>query len=516
MRGPKRKTGRKYALAVTLVAVVAAIGLGLYGLKYVGNLLTGRSLNTAGKVEFEHKMPIPDLAPSTLARDGTRTFDLTLQSGVTSFFENSTTRTWGINSTYLGPTLRAQRGEKVQVNVKNNLPETTSIHWHGMHLPAKMDGGPHQPIEAAASWSPSWKIDQPAATLWYHPHPHGETEQHVERGLAGMFILDDDTPAAKSLPSTYGIDDLPVIVQDKRFDRNKQFDMRGGGPTGRLGDTILANGAVNPYVEVTTQRVRLRLLNGSTARIYNFGLSNGDAFELVATDGGLLERSVSLKRVMLSPGERAEIIVTMRGGQTVELRSYPQQLDAGFIAEKRIGAADTLDVLQLRAAEQLAPSAEVPAQLAYVERLAESAASEVRRFRLDSERSINGKTMDLRRVDFSVVRGATEVWEVTNMGGSPHSFHIHDVQFQVLAIGGSPPPPELAGWKDTILLKEGQTVRLIMRFSDYSDPSFSYMYHCHLLRHEDQGMMGQFVVIEPGATPPTELPASEHSHMPMN
>lgn len=512
----KRRGNTARSKGLLALVIVAAICLSGYALISVGNLLIGKSLDTAGKVSFEHKMPVPAIAESTLSKDGTRIFNLSLQTGTTSFFKDYLTETWGVNGAYLGPTLRATRGEKVQVNVANNLPETSSVHWHGMHLPAKMDGGPHQPIAKSATWSPTWKVDQPAATLWYHPHPHGETEKHVERGVAGMFIVDDNTPAANSLPHTYGVDDLPVVVQDKRFDGKKQLVLNGAsGPTGRLGDTVLVNGAVTPHVDVATERVRLRLLNGSTARIYNFGLSNDDAMQLVATDGGLLEKPVSLSRIVLSPGERAEVIVTMRAGERVELRSYPADVGAGFVAQRRIGSGDTLDILQLRAVSNLVPSPEVPAQLTTVEHMVESAATKTREFVLDSDKTINNKTMDLKRVDFSVTRGDTEVWEVTNMGGSPHSFHVHDVQFQILSVRGSIPPPELQGWKDTILIKEGQTARLIMKFSDYSDPAFPYMYHCHLLRHEDQGMMGQFVVVEPGAAPVPSLPASEHSHMDM-
>jgi len=269
--------------------------------------------------------------------------------------------------------LRARRGEKVLVNVTNDLGETSTIHWHGMHLPAAMDGGPHQPIEPGETWSPSWRIDQPAATLWYHPHPHGETAQHVYRGLAGLFYVDD--AARPRLPSTYGVDDVPLIVQDKEFDGNR-FDTSHGlfESTGILGDTILVNGTPGPYLDVTTQRVRLRILNASNARIYDFAFDDGREYDVVGTDGGLLPEPVPVT-------------------------------------------------------------------------------------------------------------------------------HLEDVEFQIASIDGQAPPAYLRGWKDTVFLPPGREVELLLHFADYADPDAPYMFHGHLLRHEDSGMMGQFVVVRPGEKP---------------
>src|SRR5688500_15707652 len=152
-----------------------------------------------------------------------------------------------------------------------------------MHLPARMDGGPHQEVRPGATWSPTWTVDQPAATLWYHPHPHGQTARHVQRGLAGMFILDDEPARKLALPHDYGVDDIPVIVQDRSFDRGGQIKDGGG-----IGDALLVNGPVASYLDVRTERVRLRLVNASAARTYSFGLSYGRRFTLIGTDGGLL------------------------------------------------------------------------------------------------------------------------------------------------------------------------------------------------------------------------------------
>lgn len=492
----------------TFLALAVLAGLLIIGMIATLAFVWQRSLvNTVGKVSFEKPLSIPPLADSVVGPDGTRTFNLTLQTGKTTFFDDAQTDTWGINQSYLGPTLRAKRGEKVQVTVKNTLPEASTMHWHGMHVPAKMDGGPHQPVAAGATWSPYWTINQPAATLWYHPHPHGQTEKHVYRGLAGMFILDDDSEVSRELPRTYGKDDLPIIVQDKKFSSDRQLSESS------LGNEVVVNGTRTPHVSVTTELVRLRLLNASTARVYNFGLSNDQSMQLIASDGGLLEKPVAMKRIVLSPGERAEVIVAMQPNQQTILRSYPTKTGANFYTNRTTGGDDSLDIMQLRAAAQLEPSPKVPQQLTTIPRLKAVDAAITRKFTL-SGFSINDKLMDMNRIDATVKRGETEIWEVTNIDALVHNFHIHDVQFQVLSVGGSPPPPELSGYKDTVLVKPGQTVRLIMQFTDYSDPQYPYMFHCHLLNHEDQGMMGQFVVVEPGQAPKQRIDPSlmKHEH----
>lgn len=428
---------------------------------------------------------------------GQRIFDLVAQAGVSQILPGKETQTWGFNGALLGPTLRARRGEEVLIRFRNELDETTSVHWHGMHLPAVMDGGPHQPVAPGQSWQPHWRIKQPPATLWYHPHLHGETEQHVYRGLAGLFIIDDDVRDALALPSNYGVDDIPIIVQDKIFNQAGQLRQAERAEVGLLGDTILVNGTYAPYLDVTTTKVRLRILNGSTARIYNFGFSDDREFYLIATDGGLLTSPHRINRIQLSPGERAEIVVEVQPDTQTILRSYPPDLGAVLAIAGAYGGEDSFDILLLRAADQLRSTPEIPPALAAVEPLHEADAARTREFRLDG-RKINGRAMDMRRIDEVVNVGSTEIWEVFNQNLYPHNFHIHDVQFQILDIGGAPPPPELAGWKDTVYLRPRTRYRLILRLTDYTALDAPYMYHCHLLWHEDQGMMGQFVVVEPG------------------
>ena len=502
---------RRWALRLALVAtfLLALIGLALAA---AATVWVRADRDTAGRLDFIRPLAIPPLADSRTDEQGRRVFDLDLQTGRTDFGRGRSTPTWGINGPHLGPTLRAARGEQVLVNVANNVGENTSLHWHGMHLPARMDGGMHQPIEPGAMWSPTWTIDQPAATLWYHPHLHDNTAGHVYRGMAGMFILDDTDSGALDLPTTYGVDDLPLIVQDKSFTDDGQLDTGAPvfSPIGFLGDTVVVNGTIAPYVDLSTERVRLRLLNASNARTYSFGLDENRPMALLGTDGGLLPAPVNLTRVRLSPGERADVVVTMEPGEKTVLRSFPTDLGTDFFQQRFAGGDDTLDILQLRAADQLEASPQIPVHLTSEAGPQASDAVVTRTFDL-SGTDINDRNLDPARIDEVVTVGDTEIWEVTNTGGSPHSFHVHDVQFRVLDIDGREPPPELRGPKDTIYAVPDTTIRLVMRFTDYSDPHFPYMFHCHVLQHEDSGMMGQFVVVRPGEQPGDSIGAP-HQH----
>ncbi|MDX2931950.1 multicopper oxidase family protein [Streptomyces ipomoeae] len=474
---------------------------------------TGADVSTVGKVAFDEKLAIPPPARSSVDKNGTRVFDLRMRAGETEFKDGRKTPTWGFNGSYLGPTLRAERGEKVRVRIRNELEEASTVHWHGMHLPARMDGGPHQMVAPGATWSPHWTVDQPAATLWYHPHPHGATARHVAQGLAGLFLIDDREAARLALPKKYGVDDLPLIVQDVRFDGAKLDTGRGTlQNVGFLGDRTMVNGTLNPYQEVHDELIRLRLLNASTARTYDFGFPDDRGFTLIATDGGLLEQPVSQRRVQLSPGERAEIVVRMRAGERLTLRSFPQHNYGDAWQRRFAGGDDSFDVLQLRAADRLRPSPELPSVLGDLE-LPGGEESAVRGRYFDLKRSgINGRPMEMTRVDETVTRGTTEVWTVHNGNGMPHNFHVHDVQFRILEVNGEKPPPALRGRKDTVFLPNGTTMKLALRFDGPADTETPYMYHCHLLYHEDEGMMGQFVVVEKGQRAGTPPSHTTHAH----
>lgn len=493
---PRRRITRRGVLKAGLIGVPAVLATATAGF---GWAWVRADVDTTDDVTFRNRLAIPPLDTGRIDGSGRRTFELRATAGRSRLRSGPPTTTWGYNGSLLGPTLRAARGEQVAVTVHNALSEVTTVHWHGMRLPAQMDGGPHQPIPPAATWSPHWTIDQPAATLWYHPHPHGTTAQQVYRGLAGLFLLDEASPTPTGLPDEYGVDDIPVIVQDKNFTGDNQFDDQFStllGDVGVLGDTLLVNGTIGAYLEVVTERVRLRLLNASNARIYRFGFADGRSFQLVGTDGGLLPAAHESDRIQLSPGERAEIVVTVRAGEQPVLRSFPPDLGLDPINNRFTGGDDAFDVLQLRAARALRPSAAISGPLAEVSRLAPGSGATTRRFEL-SGKQINGRIMDPDRIDFTAAADTVELWDVVSPFPKPHNFHVHGTQFQVLSVNGRPPPPELSGWKDTVFTPPEAAIRLAIRFSGEADPHHPLMFHCHLLAHEDHGMMGQFVVRGP-------------------
>ena len=499
----RRKTFTRRAV---IGAGIAAAGrAALVGGTYVALEQATEPISTVGDIAFDTPLMIPPLIDPEPDHEGRKTYNLELQTGETEILAGRATSTWGVNGPLLGPTLRARRGDRVAIAVHNELPENTTLHWHGMHLPAKHDGGPHQMIHAGGSWYPEWDIDQPASTLWYHPHPHGTTAEHVYRGVAGLFLIDDDESDAADLPAEYGVDDIPLIIQDRAlhddgtlsFDTGGFLDQFGGSQSfGIFGDTILANGTAGTFLKVNRRLIRFRLLNGSNTRFYNLGFSDDRLFRLVATDNGLVPgKPIELSRIQLGPSERAEIAVAFDDSETVVMRSYEQDLGAG---ESQMRANDTFDIVELRAFGDLVDSADLPTILT-VSNEAPSVpdGATERRFRLQDHSRINDRKMDMARIDDVVSAGALEIWTVSS-SGNPHTFHIHGATFHLLDVDGDSPPAELRGPKDTVFVNQDHAVTLAVQFQEHTDAEMPYMYHCHLLRHEDNGMMGQFVVVEPG------------------
>ena len=474
---------------------------GLAALAGCGNPGSG-SKGNAGTLAFANRLRVPPLLEPVVAADGTKRFSLTMRAGQVELLPGKPTTTWGFNGAFLGPTIRATRGDRVAMRVHNQLGEPSTVHWHGMRLPAVMDGGPHQMIPPGATWSPRWTIDQPAATSWYHPHPHGNTATHVYRGLAGLFLVDDPATAALGLPSAYGVDDVPLILQDKVLDANGVLQEDSHPVWGLMGDQILVNGVYDPFFEVTSTLVRLRILNGSTARMYNVEFADRRRFHVIGSDAGLLAAPVAVDRVQLSPGERLEVLVEFAPRDQVVLRSVAGDngIDEG-----------NYELLKFVAADQLKPGPPVPQRLAASRRIEAPAGARERTFKLNGSDAINGREMDMTRIDEVVPAGATEIWQVQNPVYS-HNFHIHEVAFRILDIDGKEPPEYLQGPKDTVFIPRKSTVRLAVQFGHHTDPRTPYMYHCHILRHEDEGMMGQFVIVEPGseASVPRTLPSHHH------
>jgi len=476
---------------------------------------------------------IPALLEGTF-QEGTRSFSLQARNGLTRFFEEFETPTLGINGSYLGPTLRLRCAEPIVIDVHNTMTEETTLHWHGLHVPASMDGGPHQIIAPGARWRAEFTLDQHASTCWYHSHLHHRTGPQVYSGLAGMIIVASAESDALDLPSQYGVDDVPLILQDRRFDENGALVY----PTnvsalmrGVRGETLLVNGTAAPYLEVSTQKLRLRVLNAANARTFTIARSDGQAFALIAGDSSFLESPLQVDRVTLAPGERAEIVLNIAPSEpfflvNLPVSPYPALYNGQMNGMMRLLDKDAFDVLQIRPAAALAVSPEVPAVLTQIARLQESEATQTRYFELGMGNGpgngggregrgaggggngggngggfgggvfkLNGMTMDMNRINFEVQEGAVEIWELRNVSPMIHPFHIHKVHFEILDRNGVPPPPEERGLKDTVRVHISETVRVIARFDRYPDPDHAYMYHCHILEHEDHGMMGQFVVV---------------------
>ncbi len=400
-----------------------------------------------------------------------------------------------------------EKGQQVTLNVHNQLSDTTTTHWHGLHLAAINDGSPHNVILPGETWSPSFTVLDNAATYWYHPHLHGKTMHQVIKGAAGLIIVRDSVEAALNLPRNYGVDDIPLICQFTTFDNNtKQIVLED-----ELDNTLLVNGIIGGMVNLPAQVVRLRLLNASSHRVFRFGFTNNLTFMQIATDGGLLNAPVALTRLNLSSGERAEILVNLQGmeGQTLYLRTFGNELQAGVpggpaMMGMPIGPLDntTSNVLQINVlAPTNNPVTTIPTYLTTNTVWSQTGAT-TRNISMTAQPMmsmsnffINGAKYDEEVINFTTEQEKTEIWRLFNQTMMAHPFHIHGNSFYILDINGAVPPEIMRGKKDVVLVPPmGGSVRLITKYEDFSDPHMPYMYHCHILSHEDNGMMGQFIV----------------------
>jgi FtsP/CotA-like multicopper oxidase with cupredoxin domain len=466
---------------------------------------------------FANPLKIPALLDGTLGSDG-KIYELRIEAGESKFLPGSTTPTIGINGAYLGPTIHCRVGDRVTLRVKNTLNEPTTLHWHGLHVPARYDGGPHQVIEPGTIWEPSFEIKQKASLCWYHSHLMGRTDEQVLRGLAGLILIDDDESGSLHLPSEYGIDDIPLVIQDRRFNPDGSFDYSSSmhdTMMGYKGNVILVNGTVDPHVVLSRQRTRLRILNGSNSRIYTLGRDDEVDLLVIGSDGSLLERLVHQPRVRLGPGERVELLVDMQTNRAVRLMSYPDSVTGGSMGSSMMmggmaGNTETFPIIELRAAQLETTDLSLPERLIRLPSWTAAQAARTRVFTLDMAMmgmggmgrrtldglmGINGRTMSKNRIDVEIPLGSIEIWQIRNATPLAHSFHIHDILFRVLDRDGGPPLPQEMGLKDTVLVDSRSAVRVIAEFGDFADPQHPYMYHCHILEHEDAGMMGQFVVV---------------------
>lgn len=383
---------------------------------------------------------------------------------------------WLYNGSLPGPTFRARFGDAVAVNLVNGLQDDTTIHWHGMIVPPQADGHPRDVAAPGGSYYYNYSIGQRACMNWYHPHPHMMTGEQVCMGLAGAFILNDAEEDALGLPS--GSRELPLIIRDAMLDRAGSLVYKPKS-SGFLGSVALVNGTLNARVGVETALYRLRILNGANARVFRIGLGNGAPMTLIGNDGGLLASAATIGTFEMGPGERFDLLVDFRGlsvGTRVMLRCF----DANW------------DLLEFEVVASVSDPTPVPQVLSSIVPL--SSPVRTRSFSFDGMSRINGNVYDINRIDFSVPFGETERWRFTTGGNAPHPVHVHGASFQVVSRTGGRGQlfPWESGWKDTVLLQDGETVDVLIRFDGFRG---LYLLHCHKLEHEDMGMMANFEVV---------------------
>ena len=483
------------------------IGCGLLGSSVA---VLGTRLGITDPAPFNTPLPIPKLIDAAKQASAVA---LKVISGRHAFVKGKPTLTYGYSAPILGPVIRLHQGDAVEMTVENALDVATTVHWHGLLVPGYNDGGPQQLIHPGKTWRPVLKIDQPAATLWFHPHPHHDTARQIYMGLAGMIIVDDGSDARLGLPRTYGIDDLPIIIQDRTIDSDGSIEYENNTLNaldiayGARGETIIVNGVIAPVAKVPPGVVRLRLLNAANAQNFELRFNDKRTFYVIASDGGFLAAPVPVKQLTISPAERFEVLVDFADGKAVALETGPDEEMGVFGRVAPDGSADYVAVMRFEPAPNTTIVKRVPKRLIAPPLVSSASAARRRQFILDSGLcasrpqvnahadmpaliGINGKSFDIERIDVETKLGTTEVWEIVSIGMA-HPFHVHGALFRIVSIEGAPPPAHLAGWKDTVLVED--KAEILVAFNQPATREHPFMYHCHILEHEDAGLMGQYV-----------------------
>lgn len=484
-------------------------------------------------------LPIPEL----LTADVKNSIKLVVQAGKSTFGSHTAT-TWGYNGQLLGPAIQLRRGKAVTVNIHNALPEETTVHWHGLEVPGEVDGGPQGIIRAGGTRTVTFTPDQRAATCWFHPHQHGKTGHQVAMGLAGLVLIEDDESRLLRLPAQWGIDDVPVIMQDKKFTADGQIDYQldvMSAAVGWFGDTLLTNGAIYPQHAAPKGWLRLRLLNGCNARSLNIATSDGRPMYVVASDGGLLAEPVKVSELPMLMGERFEVLVETRDGKPFDivtlpvnqmgmavapfdkshpvLRIQPLLVNAsGTLPDKltTLPALPSLEGLTQRKLQlAMDPMLDMMGMQALMQKYGDQAMTGMHHggghmkmnhggmgnmhhgghgFDFHNANTINGQAFNMDKPMFAAAKGQSERWVISGVGDMMlHPFHIHGTQFRILSENGKAPEVHRAGWKDTVRV-EGGVSEVLVKFDHDAPKEHAYMAHCHLLEHEDTGMMLGFTV----------------------
>lgn len=525
---------RKFIKNSTLTGVFFAIYPSSYSFSAV--------LNSQNKRLLTHQpLPIPALIDTTEGE----TIYLNINNGESNFYEDTITRTSGVNTDYLGPALKMRKGKTAKIQVNNNLDETITLHWHGLEITGNKDGGPHQMIKAGDQWKVDLPIAQPAATCWFHPHQYPQTAELVMRGIAGLIVIEDEESDKLNLPSDWGVNDVPIIIQDRKFDPQGQFDYKlldiVNVSTGFAGDTLLVNGAIHPILDVSQGWTRLRILNGSNARSYLLSFSNQQEFYIVASDCGFLTAPVVMSSLHISAGERFEILIKVHEYSPFDLVTHPlhqmgmisppfnevvtvmtlkpnKSNSKGILPNNlaKISRYKLDDVKQKRnVVLEMGEGLDSQAMMIMrqrksglttrLEMIKESnqlmpmmKSKNIPRLTIEDLKvinSINGKPFDINVIDLKVNKGELEHWVISQGKDMMiHPFHIHGCRFQVLSVNGEQPEPHLMGWKDTVTIFPKGVTEILVKFEYTASEEYPYMAHCHILEHEDTGMMMQFTV----------------------
>lgn len=446
------------------------------------------------------------------------TFNLKIKDTLKQIKTGNQTVTGAINKeNFWGPTLFINKGDEVHMNVTNSLNEATTLHWHGMHLPAVMDGGPHQVIPSGTLWNPFWTVKNNAGTYWYHPHLHGLAQSQMTKGVGGFIIVKDPQETALALPRTYGVDDIVLALTSRSYNAANQFDVS----TRVYGDYMLTNGTPNAQITLPKQYVRVRILNAEIERGFNLGFSDNRTFYIIGNDGGLLNAPVAVTKVKLLVGERVEIMVNLGNdtvGSSIDLKAFNSGSTLGWPGGESAttGAFGSLlnnidfSVLHINVgATTTNPITSLPTTLANNTFWTAADATVTRAVAVTQGNpgpaslpfSLDNAPFVLTTINKTLTLNTIEKWTVTNNQVFGHSFHIHDVEFKIVARNGlaASVGSHESGWKDTFYLPRNESVTFVAKFDDFADADTAhpYMYHCHFAGHEDGGMMGQFIVTNP-------------------
>jgi len=460
---------------------------------------------------------IPPLLPGVTV-SGVTTYELTLAPSSVQFQTGAKTATYGYNgNSFWGPTLIMKKGAQARMQVKNSLSEDTTTHWHGLLVPGPVDGGPHQIVAAGSSWlTDAFTVKNNAATYWYHPHLHQLTQKQLTLGAGGFIIVQDDEEAALNLPRTYGTDDIPLMLTSRRFTTTNSVANQFQYAVTAYGDYMLTNGVMDAQVSLPKQLVRLRVLNGEIERDYNLGFGDGRTFYVIGNDGGLLNSPVALTRLIMAPGERYEILVNLSGdavGSTLDLKSYngaDAGLSFGFAGLENATGGEfgslinykTFNILRINVSSATAnavtalPSTLVNNTFPNAANTTQSRTLNITAQGPGAPFTFNNVGFNMNTINQTVSSGTTESWTVSGGNIFGHSFHIHGVQFKITARNGSSSAVKAyeSGWKDTFYVPINENVSFIAKFEEAAGSAYPFMYHCHMVNHEDAGLMGQFVV----------------------